>query len=82
MGTLRHFQESCRMYQLRIDGNTGEKLAGDVLVSLPARCFEASLRARNRLDMHATMDGELMGIQVLFQLLPLSSIPCCHAATV
>lgn len=55
---------ACRTYQLQTEGNWGQKLAGDVLISLPARCFEASIQANHRLDMHATIDGQLMGIQV------------------
>lgn len=69
----------CRTYQLRIENNTGDKLAGDAMISLPARCFEASLQALHRLDMHTTMDGQLMGIQVRFPLqLHFSSSPSCR----
>eukprot|EP00892_Ulva_mutabilis_P001403 jgi/Ulvmu1/11263/UM073_0035.1 len=54
-------------YQLRIENNTGRRLAGDVLISLPARAFEASIQANHRLDMHATINGQLMGIQWRFE---------------
>ena len=41
-------------------------LQGDVLFSLPARCFAASLRGKHRLDFHVSTDGKLVGMQWRF----------------
>ena len=52
-----------RFYSMRIENREGPVLPGIAQFSIPARCFEASLQAAHRMDMHLSYYDTLMGFQ-------------------
>lgn len=52
-----------RFYSMRIENNEGPVLKGTAQFSVPARCFEASLQAAHRMDMHLSFGETMMGFQ-------------------
>lgn len=63
----------CRLYSFSVSAaepaagqDAPVPLQGDVMFSLPARCFAASLRGKHRLDFHVGTDGKLVGMQWRF----------------
>jgi hypothetical protein len=52
---------------MRIENEGAPLLGGVAQFSVPARCFEASLQAAHRLDMHLSPGYSLMGFQWRYQ---------------